>query len=169
MSGLKFIAVFLFLIAIGLKMITAREQLRVEPEEGRFYSVKWVIDGDTFRMDDGSEKGVNIRLIGIDAPETRNTGNKTAHPFGEQSKAFLEAMIADSPLRLEYDVRRRDQYNRILAYAFLPDGSHINAEMVRMGYAQIMTVPPNVKYADLFYTLQTEARDAGRGLWIGAE
>ena len=82
-SGLKFIAVFLFLIAVGSKLIPAREQLRVEPEEGRYYSVKWVIDGDTFRMDDGSEKGVNIRLIGIDAPETRNTGNKAAHPFGE--------------------------------------------------------------------------------------
>ena len=150
-------------------LIAAREQLRVDPEEGMFYSVKWVIDGDTFRLDDGSEKGVNIRLIGIDAPETRNTGNKTSHPFGAQSKAFLETMIGDSPLSLEYDVRRRDQYNRILAYVLLPDGLHINAEMVRMGYAQIMTVPPNVKYADFFYTLQTEAREAGRGLWAGME
>jgi micrococcal nuclease len=40
-----------------------------------------------------------------------------------------------------------------------------NAEMVRLGYAQVMTIPPNVKHQDLFLKLQREARDAGRGLW----
>ena len=41
----------------------------------------------------------------------------------------------------------------------------VNAELVRMGYAQVMTVPPNVKYAETFVKLQREAREAGRGLW----
>jgi endonuclease YncB( thermonuclease family) len=31
--------------------------------------------------------------------------------------------------------------------------------------AQIMTIPPNVKYQGLFLVLQREAREAGRGLW----
>ncbi len=33
------------------------------------------------------------------------------------------------------------------------------------GYAQVMTVPPNLKHQDLFLRLQLEAREAGRGLW----
>ena len=37
--------------------------------------------------------------------------------------------------------------------------------MVRLGYAQVMTVPPNVRYQALFVQLQRDARDAGRGLW----
>ncbi len=40
--------------------------------------------------------------------------------------------------------------------------------MVRVGYAQVMTIPPNVKYASLFVKLHREAREAvtaGRGLW----
>ncbi len=41
----------------------------------------------------------------------------------------------------------------------------VNAELVRRGYAQVMTVPPNVRYQDLFLKLQREARDARRGLW----
>jgi micrococcal nuclease len=42
-----------------------------------------------------------------------------------------------------------------------------NAEMVRRGYAQVMTIPPNVKCQGLFLKLQRQAREAGRGLWSG--
>jgi micrococcal nuclease len=44
----------------------------------------------------------------------------------------------------------------------------VNAELVRRGYAQVMTVAPNVRYQDLFLALQREARQSGRGLWSGA-
>lgn len=46
-------------------------------EEQTFYPVKWVSDGDTFWIDDGSENGKKIRLIGIDAPESVDFGDKT--------------------------------------------------------------------------------------------
>jgi micrococcal nuclease len=41
----------------------------------------------------------------------------------------------------------------------------LNAELVRQGYAQVATYPPNVKYQELFLKLQREAREAKRGLW----
>jgi micrococcal nuclease len=40
----------------------------------------------------------------------------------------------------------------------------VNAELVRRGYAQVMTVPPNVRYQELFLRLQRDARQAARGL-----
>jgi len=43
----------------------------------------------------------------------------------------------------------------------------VNAELVRLGYAQVMTVPPNVRYQTLFLKLQRDARESGRGLWKG--
>ena len=49
-----------------------------------YYSVKRVVDGDTFWIDDGSEKGLKIRLIGIDAPEPRNNGKKLKGYFGTE-------------------------------------------------------------------------------------
>ncbi len=52
-----------------------------------------------------------------------------------------------------------------MAYVYLEDGTFVNAELVRQGYAQLLTIPPNVKHADLFVQLQKEAREAGRGLW----
>ena len=41
----------------------------------------------------------------------------------------------------------------------------VNAELVRQGYAQVATVPPNVRYQDMFRALQQEAREAHQGLW----
>lgn len=48
---------------------------------------------------------------------------------------------------------------------YLKDGTFINAELVKEGYAMTMTVPPNVKYAEEFVALQKEARENNKGLW----
>lgn len=59
----------------------------------------------------------------------------------------------------ELDAQERDQYGRLLAYVWLApprDTSEaevrakmFNAPLLIEGYAQVLTVPPNVKYADL--------------------
>jgi micrococcal nuclease len=67
---------------------------------------------------------------------------------------------------LEFDVERYDKYDRLLAYVYIKDsGVFLNAEIVKEGYASLMTYPPNVKYADLFRKLYQEARENRRGLW----
>jgi micrococcal nuclease len=128
-------------------------------------AVTRVIDGDTFVADDGSEKGVIIRLIGIDAPESRNTRHRKIGYYGQQSKEYLSRLLENQMVRLEYDVDKTDPYKRTLAYVYLSDGTFVNAELVKQGYAQIMTIPPNVKYAERFLKLQRRARNNNRGLW----
>jgi len=68
-------------------------------------------------------------------------------------------------VRLEFDVQQFDKYGRTLAYVYLEDGTFVNAWLVENGFAQVMTVPPNVKHQEFFLKLQREAREAGRGLW----
>lgn len=136
---------------------------KTSPEE--WFAVTRVVDGDTFWVDDGSEKGLKIRLIGIDAPEPRNTGTRPRGYFGTESSGYLQKMLAGKRVRLEYDVSRYDRYGRTLAYAWLVDGTFINAELVKNGYATVMTVPPNVKYAETFTELAAKARRQQRGLW----
>jgi micrococcal nuclease len=70
--------------------------------------------------------------------------------------------VSGKTVRLEFDVRRRDQYGRLLAYVYLEDGTFVNATLVEQGYGQVMTVPPNVRHQDLFLKLQREARETGR-------
>ncbi len=134
-----------------------------EPEG--WFTVTRVVDGDTFWVDDGSEKGMKIRLIGIDAPEPRNTGTRPKGFFGAESTSYLRELLRGKKVRLEYDVSRLDRYRRTLAYAYLEDGTFINAELVRNGYATVMTMPPNVKYAETFNELASKARKQKKGLW----
>jgi micrococcal nuclease len=155
---LKFflIIIFAFIASCELSETTAQNS---------YYKVTRIIDGDTFVVDDGTKKGIKIRLIGIDAPETRNTGKKQKGYYGNEAKQFLSSLIENKIILLEYDVEKTDRYNRTLAYAYLTDGTFINAELVKNGYAQIATFPPNVKYVELFLNLQQEAKKDERGLW----
>ncbi len=41
----------------------------------------------------------------------------------------------------------------------------LNEEIVKAGYATVMTIPPNVKYQDRFLKAYKEARERKRGLW----
>ena len=68
-------------------------------------------------------------------------------------------------VRLEYDVDTLDLYGRTLTYVYTDNNLLVNAELVRRGYAMVMTVPPNVRYAEKFLKLARRARKKERGLW----
>ena len=121
-----------------------------------------VTDGDTIVV----AGGTRVRLIGIDTPETRDP-RKPVQCYGKEASAHARALMSvGSGVRLVYDVEHFDRYDRTLAYVYrLSDGAFVNASLVRDGYAQSYTYPPNVRHADEFVALAREAREAGRGLW----
>lgn len=135
-----------------------------EKHDGNF-AVKKISDGDTFWIYNGTSEGEKIRLIGVDAPESRNVFKKKQGYYGTEAKEYLTNLLKGKHVKLEYDVDHTDQYGRTLAYVYLEDGTFVNAELVKNGYAMVMTVPPNVKFADEFVKLQQEARENNRGLW----
>ena len=63
------------------------------------------------------------------------------------------------------DAQERDRYDRLLGYVYLTNGKMLNEEIVKAGYANVMTIPPNVKYKDRFLKAYREAREKERGLW----
>lgn len=171
MKPVRFL-VFNLMVALGLSscnLIVSKSEAdnpKVgSTEQQTFYTVTKVVDGDTFWVDNGSEKGIKIRLIGVDAPESRNVFKKKKAYFGTEAKDHLKMLLKDKRVRLEKDIDSLDRYGRTLSYVYLEDGTFLNAELVKNGYASIMTVPPNVKFAELFLTLQREARENNRGLW----
>lgn len=127
--------------------------------------VKKVVDGDTFYVNGKDGKDEKIRLIGIDAHETRKNFKKPVGFYGKEATAYLKQQVLYKKVRLEYDIGKKDRYGRTLAYAYLENGKFINADLVRYGYAVVLTVSPNVKYAEKFYLYQQEARTKKRGLW----
>lgn len=135
----------------------------------RFLKVKHVIDGDTFWIDDGSKKGKKVRLIGIDAPESRKSQNKDVEFYGKEASNYLKNRLKGKKVKLVQDVSTTDRYRRILAYVYLEDGTFINEELLREGYARVYTFPPDVKYAQRFLKLQKQAQQQKKGLWKFSE
>lgn len=167
MKKLLFFFLFLSFFACSSKSGNRKtETQKVEiTNKDQTLKVTKVVDGDTFWVDDGSEKGIKIRLIGIDAPESRNVFKKKKGYYGKEAKVYLTNLLKGQRVKLEFDVDQFDQYGRTLAYAYLLDGTFINANLVKNGFATVMTIQPNVKYADLFVKYQQEARKNNRGLW----
>lgn len=155
---------FVYFLVLSLTDISCSSRSSVD-KLVQYLLVTKVVDGDTFWVDDGSERGLKIRLIGVDAPESRNVFKKVAGYYGNESKQFMTTLIDGKKVRLVYDVDYHDQYGRTLAYVYLKDGTFVNAELVKKGYGMVMTVPPNVKYADKFLQLERKARKRNRGLW----
>jgi micrococcal nuclease len=156
--------IILLIITLSIPEFSCNS-IRNHGTEVLYLNVIKIVDGDTFWVDDGSEKGIKIRLIGVDAPESRNTGKKKIGYYGQQSKEYLTKLLDNKKVRLEYDVDRHDKYERTLAYVYLEDGTFLNAELIKQGYAMVMTVPPNVKCSDKFVKLQRRARNKNMGLW----
>lgn len=138
-------------------------------KSNEYLPVTKVVDGDTFWADNGTKKGVKVRLIGVDAPESRNAFKKIVGYYGKEAKTYLTKMILDKKVKLVVDIDSLDQFGRTLAYVYLEDGTFVNSNLVENGYAMIMTVPPNIKYAEKFLKLQQEARENNRGLWNDTE
>lgn len=139
--------------------------------------VSKVVDGDTFYcVADGEE--IRVRLIGVDTPESHNNpkarrdAEKTGMhvediiKMGKTAYKFTKSLIPKgTTVYLETDVQLTDRYGRILAYAWLPDGRMLNEVLIREGYAQAYTVPPNVKYQEILLSAQRKAREERKGFW----
>ncbi|MGI9043386.1 MAG: thermonuclease family protein [Gemmatimonadaceae bacterium] len=118
--------------------------------------VSRISDGDSFHCGATGR----VRLLMIDAPELAQ-----GEP-GREAKSALETLApVGSLVTIETDVRPRDDYQRLLAYAYLKDGRMLNEEMARSGYVTALVYPPNVKYAERIRKAVGDARKAKRGLW----
>jgi micrococcal nuclease len=148
------------------------------PTSLRTGRVTEITDGDTIRMQLlGGQTVERVRLIGIDSPEqypsekldrdAARTGRsrEALQELGRRATAYAERTLADQVVGLSFDAEPRDRYRRLLAYVWLQRGALFNRLIVADGYAQVLTVPPNVRYAGLFLACQREARKHRRGLW----
>ena len=70
-----------------------------------------VIDGDTLRLTVGEE----IHLIGVNTPATTHP-RTPVEPFGKDASALTRQLVEGKEVRLAFDVQRKDQYQRTLAY-----------------------------------------------------
>lgn len=116
---------------------------------GKVVGVK---DGDTIEVLHGNQ-AVTIRLTGIDAPEK-------GQAFGQAAKRLTSDLCFGKIVTVK--AAGIDKYGRTLAQVILPDGRNVEEELVRLGFAWHFK-----KYSSDAHlaALETEAREAQRGLW----
>lgn len=140
------------------------------------------VDGDTLEIQlDGEREAEDVRLIGVDTPETVKP-DTPVQCFGPQASAFEHRVAEGRRVRLLVGDEPRDVYGRLLAYVWLlPEvgggqlsdnpkraSQHerfVNAELLRRGLARTLTIPPNDRFAERFAAIERGAARAGRGLW----
>ena len=144
----------------GLRPVGATEAARVVR----------VVDGDTLVIDRGLGNE-RLRYLGVDAPESVKPDSEVEF-MGREASAVNAALVEGQTVVLERDVSDVDQYGRLLRYAWLRDGEGqgdgwllVNLELVRQGYAGVVTFPPDVRWIDELRAAERVARDAGIGLW----
>lgn len=120
--------------------------------------------------------GRKVRLIGIDTPESfsnsklekdsQRTGQdmKTIQELGKRAAAFTRQFVERKEVSLKYGRQRKDRYGRTLGYLYLRDGTFVNLEIIRQGYANAYTQFP-FEFMEEFRSAEKEAREDRRGLW----
>lgn len=121
--------------------------------------VSEVIDGDTIRLSSGER----LRYIGIDTPETKDP-RRPKECYGEEASRYNEQLVLGKTVQLEKDVSETDKYGRLLRYVWL-DGEMVNEKLVKEGYANAISYPPDIKYQSVFKAAEKDARVNNRGLW----
>jgi micrococcal nuclease len=125
-----------------------------------------VVDGDTILVRGPGGRTEDIRLIGIDTPETVDP-RRPVGCFGPEASAYAKHLLSGRRVILRYDQELHDRYGRYLAYVWLAGrgGVFVNARLVELGYAKAYPFPPNTEHQPLFTALERRAAIGGRGLW----
>ncbi len=131
------------------------------PEDAEKAAVSRAVDGDTLELSEEIEGTDTVRLIGVDAPET----DDEVEPYGPEAAAFTAESLEGEEVLLELDEGEKDNYDRLLAYVWTEDGELFNEALLAGGYATLMVVEPNDRYAACLKAGELTARDAGVGLW----
>jgi len=105
-----------------------------------------VVEGNILVLNNGKKIG----LIGVDTDVHADT--------------FIRKMGKGEGVRLKYDERKLYMEGHILAYVYLLDGTFLNAEIIKQGYARVNKKFPFM-YIEEFKHYEKEARKNKRGIW----
>jgi endonuclease YncB( thermonuclease family) len=143
----RLILLLLVLVAMADTQVARAEAVTGEAQ---------VINGDTIEV-----RGQLIRLLGIDAPESKQICERDGEKWlcSAEAGAKLRELIGNNEVRC--DRRRRESYGRVVALCTVGDVD-LGAEMVASGYAVAYR-----RFSEDYVSQEEAAKAAGKGLWAG--
>jgi micrococcal nuclease len=105
-----------------------------------------VLEGNRLVLDNGD----TIYLIGVD-PDN-------------QARNYIKKLVEGQTVKLHFDQRKSPSNGDKPAYVYLADGTFVNAEVIRGGYARVDRTSP-FEYSSEFFKHQLTAQKEKRGIW----
>lgn len=120
-------------------------------------TVTKIVDGDTIHVLLNG-KDYKVRYIGIDTPEM------SGDPYAKEAKTQNSKLVSGKQIKMFKDVSEVDDFDRLLRYVVVGN-TFVNYQLVRKGFANASTYPPDVACSDTFAAAQNSAAGANLGLW----
>jgi micrococcal nuclease len=138
------------------ELLKADFSLTKETEEVEVVSIT---DGDTIKVKRSNGETVPVRYIGIDTPEIKHQGNGTEETFGKEATELNTYLVSGKHVFLKQDITDTDKYDRLLRYVYLENGTMVNYIIIRLGYANMLTIQPNSAFQQKFLLAYQQARE----------
>ncbi|HSV96926.1 MAG TPA: thermonuclease family protein [Spirochaetota bacterium] len=138
--------------------------LQGAPSDGFEAVVSRVVDGDTLIVLREDGRRLRVRLVNIDAPESRYKGS-SQEPWASMAARRLARLAPKgSRVRVSTPAEALDRHGRTLGLVFRGE-TNVNLSLVREGLALPYLVHPAMGMAVEFAGACAEARREGRGLF----
>jgi len=122
-------------------------------------TVTRVVDGDTVIL---ARLG-RARLIGVDTPESVRPDYPVEH-FAREAAGFTRKSLEGHEVTVEFGAERTDSHGRQLVHIYRQDGTHFNAQLIKLGYGFAYTRFPFECMIE-FLEYEDLARRRGKGMW----
>ena len=145
-------------LGLTLPVLAATPALADQRNRTLTGTVVEVADGDSIRVDLDKGPVLEVRLIGVAAPEGGACYTYEAADYAEEE-------LDEEDIELVIERRhepRGDQ--RLFAYVYV-DGEHFNLTMIEQGYAEERSYGEEYDLRSDFLEAEEEARGDERGLW----
>ena len=137
-----------------------------------------VIDGDTIVVEPVDPatgvpgKQETVRYIGMDTPETVSP-TKPVECYGHEASARNKELVDGKYVVIVKDESDKDKYGRLLRFVYLLNdnsntvslGTFVDLELVKEGFARVLTIPPNTEFEAEFNAAAAAAASAKLGFW----
>ena len=130
-----YLTLFVFIAVLAITYFYTRPEKVVQ-----------LLDGSQLMLESGNK----ICLIGVDPHN--------------QAGSFIKALVEGESVKLHFDRMKPDLNGCLPAYVYLSDGTFVNAEVIKRGYARVDTASP-FEYSSEFMQHQLNAQKEKRGIW----
>ncbi len=150
------LVIFLTIANIAIAFTKPKDQVN-----GELWIINRVVSGQTVEASVVNNPNMTVqrvRLLGLSAPL------KEQAPWGDRARQRLSDLIKEQKVILEFDVKQKDNSDRLLAYIW-KDNLLINQYLVSEGLAIADPYSPNSKYDANISRAQSKARLQELGIW----